>query len=138
MGGEDPIDYVRWGWVFLERTRILSGIQFTTHFIDFVVVKTKLFVSSNANVILTRQLLPELEQGCQRQTPSASILFFHTNLLYVFVCMYVYTWMHVCMYVCIITVRVCVCVCVCVRESACVCVYMCVCVSVFVFVIILV
>ena len=22
----------RWGWVFLERTRILNGIQFTTHF----------------------------------------------------------------------------------------------------------
>jgi len=27
--------YSRWGWVFLERMRILSGIQFTTHFIDF-------------------------------------------------------------------------------------------------------
>jgi len=29
---------LRWGWVFLERTQILSGIQFTTHFIDFFVV----------------------------------------------------------------------------------------------------
>jgi len=28
--------HLRWGWVFLERTRILSGIQFTTHFIDFL------------------------------------------------------------------------------------------------------
>jgi len=46
---------LRWGWVFLERTRILSGIQFTTHFIDFFVVETKRFVSSTVNVILTRQ-----------------------------------------------------------------------------------
>jgi len=32
---------LKWGWVFLERTRILSGIQFTTHFIDLFVVETK-------------------------------------------------------------------------------------------------
>jgi len=25
---------LRWGWVFLERTRILSGIQFTTYFTE--------------------------------------------------------------------------------------------------------
>ena len=43
------------GWVFLERTRILSGIQFTTHFIDFFVEETKRFVGSFVNVILTRQ-----------------------------------------------------------------------------------
>jgi len=48
---------LRWGWVFLERTRILSlsGIQFTTHFIKKIVVETKRFVSSTVNVILTRQ-----------------------------------------------------------------------------------
>ena len=34
---------LRWGWVFLERTRILSGIQFTMHFIDFPVVEAKQF-----------------------------------------------------------------------------------------------
>ena len=39
------------GWVF----RILSGIKCTRHFIEFVVVETKRFVSSNVNVILTRQ-----------------------------------------------------------------------------------
>ena len=39
--------YLRWGWVFLERTQILSGIHFTTHFIDFFVVETKRFVSSS-------------------------------------------------------------------------------------------
>jgi len=45
----------RWGWVFLERTRILRGIQVTRHFIEFIVVETKCFVGSNVNVILTRQ-----------------------------------------------------------------------------------
>ena len=42
--------------MLLEPTRILSGIQFTKHFIEFVVVETKQFVSSNPNVILTRQI----------------------------------------------------------------------------------
>jgi len=35
--------------------RILSGIQFTTHFIGFFVVETEQFVGSSVNVILTRQ-----------------------------------------------------------------------------------
>ena len=45
----------RWGWVFLERTQILSKIQFTTHFIEIFVVETKRFVVSSVNMILTRQ-----------------------------------------------------------------------------------
>jgi len=52
MGSGKPL---RWGWVFLERTRILSGIQFTTYFIEFFFVETKRFVGSFVNVILTRQ-----------------------------------------------------------------------------------
>jgi len=40
----------RWGWVFVERTRILSGIQFTRYFIEFIVVETKQFVGSNVLV----------------------------------------------------------------------------------------
>jgi len=46
---------LRWDWGFLERTRILSGIQFTTHFIEFFVVETKQFVGRTVHVILTRQ-----------------------------------------------------------------------------------
>jgi len=46
---------LRWGWVFLERTRILSGIQFTTYFIEIFVVEMKRFVSRFVNVTLTRQ-----------------------------------------------------------------------------------
>ena len=37
------------------RTCVFSGIQFTRHIIEFVVVETKQIVSSNSNVILTRQ-----------------------------------------------------------------------------------
>jgi len=44
-----------WGWVFLERTRSVSGIQFTTRFIEIFVVETKRFIGSSLNVILTRQ-----------------------------------------------------------------------------------
>jgi len=51
--GSGPL--LRQGWVFLERTRILSGIQFTTHFIEIFVVETKRFASSFVNVILMRQ-----------------------------------------------------------------------------------
>ena len=40
---------LRWGCVFLERTQILSGIQFTKHFIDFFVVTTKRFVGTFVN-----------------------------------------------------------------------------------------
>jgi len=55
--------HLRWGWVFLERTQILSGIQFTTRFIDFFVVETKRFVGSFVNVF---------RQTCGRGKPAAS------------------------------------------------------------------
>jgi len=45
---------LRWGKVFLERTRILSVIQFTRYFIEFVLVETKRFVASNVNDIVIR------------------------------------------------------------------------------------
>jgi len=44
-----------WGWVFFERTRILSEIQFTTYFIEIFAMETKRLVGSFVNVILTRQ-----------------------------------------------------------------------------------
>jgi len=52
---EITVEQLRWGWVFLERTRILSGIQFTTYLIEIFVVETKRFVGSFVHVILTRQ-----------------------------------------------------------------------------------
>ena len=60
------------GWVFFERMRVLSGIQFIRCFIDFAVVGTNQIVNSNSNVILTWQtcgLAPE--HVCGKQTSSA-------------------------------------------------------------------
>ena len=54
-GEGDKSEKGGWGWVFLERTWILNGMQFTTHCIEFVVVGTKQLVSSTVNVFLTRQ-----------------------------------------------------------------------------------
>ena len=68
-----------WGWVFFERRRILSGIQFTTHFIEFFVVETKRFVSRFVYVMLTRQA--SARSSARKQTPSVRKLFFRANLL---------------------------------------------------------
>jgi len=46
---------LRPGCVFSKWTCVFSGIQFTRHFIEFVVVETKQIISSNSHVILTRQ-----------------------------------------------------------------------------------
>ena len=77
---------LRWGWVFLERTRILSGIQFTMYFIDYFAVETKRFVGSLVNCkrdLDTANLRPALEQSCGKQTLSDRKLFSRANLLYV-------------------------------------------------------
>jgi len=73
------------GWVFLERTRILSGIQFTTHFIDFFVVETKRFVGSTVNVILARQTCGQRSSRAaeSKRRPGARKLFFRANFPYV-------------------------------------------------------
>ena len=71
---------LRWGWVFLERTRILSGIQFTKHFIENIGVKTKRFIGGDVNVILTRQTCG---QRSSRAVLERSIEFVHTKLVYV-------------------------------------------------------
>ena len=74
----------RWGWVFLERTRILSGIQFTTHFIESFVVETKRFVSSFVNVILTRQTCGQRSsRPAESKRRALGNYFFLANLLYV-------------------------------------------------------
>jgi len=74
--------FLRWGWVFLERTRILSGIQFLTHFIDFLVVETKRFVCSSSNVILTRQTCGQRSSMAAESVRRAlGSYFFRANLL---------------------------------------------------------
>ena len=56
--GKQSIMFVlelRQRWVWFERTRVFSGIQFTKHFIEFVFVETNEVIRSNSNVILTQQ-----------------------------------------------------------------------------------
>ena len=75
------IDSLRWGWG-LEQMRILSKIQLRRHFIEFGVVETKQFVSSDSKWDLdAANLRPALKHGCAKQTPSASICFSRTNLV---------------------------------------------------------
>ena len=75
---------LRWGWVFLERKRILSGIQFTTYFIDFFVVETKRFVGSFVNVILMRQTCGQRSSGAAESKRRALGNHFSERICYMF------------------------------------------------------
>ena len=68
-----------WGWVFLERTRILSGIQFTAHFIEIFVVETKRFVGSFVHVILARQTCGQHSSKAAESKRRALGKVFHIN-----------------------------------------------------------
>jgi len=76
--------YLRWGWVLLERTRTLSGIQFTTHFIKFFVVETKRFVGSFVNVILTRQTCGQRSSRAAESKRRAFGNYFSERICYMF------------------------------------------------------
>ena len=76
--------WLRWGWVFLEQTRILSGIQFTTHFIEFFVVETKRFVGSTVNVILTRQTCGQRSSKAAESKRRALGNYFSGRICYMF------------------------------------------------------
>ena len=75
---------LRWGWVFLERTQILSGIQFTTYFIESFVVETKRFVGSFVNVILTRQTCGQRSSRPAESKRRAIGNFFSERICYLF------------------------------------------------------
>ena len=75
---------LRWGWVFLERTRILSGIQFTTHFIEFFAVETKRFVGSFVNVILTRQTCGQRSSRAAESKRQTMGNYFSERICYMF------------------------------------------------------
>ena len=75
---------LRWGGVFLERTRILSGIQFTTHLIEFFVVETKRFVGSTVNVILTRQTCGQRSSRAAESKRRALGNYFPERMCYMF------------------------------------------------------
>ena len=72
------------GWVFLEQTRILSGYQFTTHFIDVFVVETKRLVSSFVNVILTLQTCAQRSSRASESKLWALGNYFSERICYMF------------------------------------------------------
>jgi len=75
---------LRWGWVFLERKRILNGIQFTAHFIEFLVVETKRFFGSFVNVILTRQTCGQRSSRLVENKRRALGNYFSERICYMF------------------------------------------------------
>ena len=77
-------DLLRWGWAFFERTQILSGIQFTTHFIEIFVVETKRFVGSFVNVILTRQTCGQRSSRAAESKRRALGNYFSERICYMF------------------------------------------------------
>ena len=78
------LKWLRWGWVFLERTRILSGIQFTTHFIEICVVETKRFVGITENMILTRQTCGQRSSRAEESKRRALGNYFSERVCYMF------------------------------------------------------
>jgi len=75
---------LRWGWVFFERKRILSGIQFTTYFIEIFVVETKRFVNSFVNVILTRHTYGQHSSRAAERKRRAIGNYFSEQMCYMF------------------------------------------------------
>ena len=71
--------------MFLERTRILSGIQFTTYFIDLLVVQTKRFVGSFVRMILTRQTCGQRSSRAAESKRRALGNYFSEQICYMFV-----------------------------------------------------
>ena len=81
--GESVRTNKRW-WVILERTWILSGIQFTTHFIEIVVVETKRFVGTFVNVILTQQTCGQRSSRAAKSKCRALGNYFPERICYMF------------------------------------------------------
>jgi len=74
----------RWGWVFLERTRILSGIQLSTYFIEIFVVEMKRFVGSFVHVILTWQTCGQRSSRAAESKRRALGNYFSERICYMF------------------------------------------------------
>ena len=79
--GNLDVTVLRQGWVFSKRMCVFSGIYFTTHFIEFVVMETKQIVRSNSNVILRRQTCG---QRSGMAAGRALAFYFSVRIFYVF------------------------------------------------------
>jgi len=65
-------------------SQILSGIQFTKHFIKFFVVETKRFVGNVSNVILTRQTCGQHSSRAAESKRRALGNYFCERICYIF------------------------------------------------------
>jgi len=63
---------------------VFSGIQFTTHFIEFVAMETKQIVRSNSNVILTGQTCGQRSGMAAGGKRRAIAFYFPVRILYAF------------------------------------------------------
>jgi len=68
----------------LNLRQILSGIQFTTYFIEFFDMETKRFVGSFVNVILTRQTCGQRSNGAAESKRRAIGNYFSERICYMF------------------------------------------------------
>ena len=64
--------------------QILSEIQFATHFVQTLVVKTKRFVGSTVNVILMRQTCSQRSSRPAGDKHLALAFYFPVRILYMF------------------------------------------------------
>ena len=81
---ENPSGPLRQGWVFSKRTCVFRGIQFTRHFIEFVVVETNQIVGTNSNEILTRQTCGQRSGMAAVSKHRAIAFYFSVRIYYMF------------------------------------------------------
>jgi hypothetical protein len=70
--------------VILERSRILSGIQFARHCIEFVFVEMNQSVGSNLNVILTLQTCGQRSSRVAGSKRRTLVCYFPARIWYMF------------------------------------------------------
>jgi len=75
---------VRQGWVWFEQTCVFSGIQFTKHFIEFFFVETRKLVSTDRNMLLTRQTFGQCSGMAAGSKHRAFIFYFSGRICYMF------------------------------------------------------
>jgi len=76
--------YVRQGWILFVRTCVSAGLQFTKHFIEFVLVETNQLFGSDSKVILTRQTCSHRSSRVAGVKRQALALYFPVRIWYVF------------------------------------------------------
>jgi len=77
------LNLLRQGWVLFERKCVFAGIQFTKHFVEFLVEMNR-FYDSNSSVILTQQSCGHRSSRVAGSKRQAQAFYFSVRILYVF------------------------------------------------------